>query len=69
MKCCECGSFAINIDPKRELCDVCYFLLPLVEIWDIAEVQKIEKVKKIITEVDLKQKMIDDRIQRHRKKD
>ena len=32
MKCCRCHSFAINIDPKRNLCDVCYYKRPLLDL-------------------------------------
>jgi len=32
MKTCKCGSFAINIDPKKKECDVCYYKNRLFEI-------------------------------------
>jgi len=31
-KVCKCGSFAINKDPVRELCDVCYYKRPLLDL-------------------------------------
>ncbi len=30
-QCGECGSYAINIDPDREVCDVCYWKLKYEE--------------------------------------
>jgi hypothetical protein len=28
-KCGSCHSFAVNVDPKRKLCDVCFYKVPL----------------------------------------
>ena len=32
MKCIRCHSYAINLDPVRELCDVCYYKRPLLDL-------------------------------------
>ena len=29
---CKCGSYAINIDPEHEVCDVCYYRDQLMRI-------------------------------------
>lgn len=31
-KCDKCHSFAINQDPDRNLCDVCYYKIPLFNL-------------------------------------
>jgi len=30
--CNMCNSFAVNVDPERELCDVCFYKKPLFDI-------------------------------------
>ena len=29
---CKCGSYAINIDPAREVCDVCFYKDQLLDL-------------------------------------
>jgi len=29
---CQCGSYAINIDPARKVCDVCFYKLKLIDL-------------------------------------
>ncbi len=50
MKRCNCGSFAINKDPKHEICDVCYAYKEGFAAGQDAEREKCKRImKKIIT--------------------
>ena len=31
-QCSKCRSYAVNEDPARDLCDVCYYKIPLLDL-------------------------------------